>query len=103
MAIEQSGPKKPSAPLVGVAFSDAGKVRMIVEPPLATNKNDLERLIVDRFLAALHSDLGLKIGQPSRPMPPPDWPDFEVSIEDRVVGIELVGAIHPPHAIAWDV
>jgi len=103
MGTEKQGPKKPSASPAGVAFSDTGKVRPIVDPPLPTDKNDLERLIVRHFLATLQSDLGLKVCEPSKPSPPPNWPDFIVTIDSRIVGIELVGAIHYPNAMVRDV
>lgn len=90
--MKRNPPRKPSVPLAQITFRAAGGVHGTVEslPPV---KEDLELAIARKFVASLQVE-GLG-PEPKRADP---WPDVEVSLDGRVVGIEVVEVINPEHA-----
>lgn len=92
---EKKKPKKPSKPVVHIAFSNKGSVRKVIKP-LPVNKEDLESAIVSKFVGALVHFEGRSVTNIKKCDP---WPDFEGDEGTNVVGIEVVELVNQQHNI----
>src|SRR5436190_15969350 len=86
-------PKKPSRPLSHIIFPKAGTPSVVSEV-LPEPKDDLEAVIVRKFITALEHRFDRHLTNPEKDDP---WPDFWTSEGGRPVGIEVVEIVNPEH------
>jgi len=87
-------PRKPSQPPGHVVFPKKGRPYRVMEllPPY---KNELEAVIVKKFIGALKHKEGRHLSHPVKADP---WPDFVCEEAGAKIGIEVVEVINVEHA-----
>lgn len=91
---ERIPPRKPTQPLGHIVFPRKGRPYTVLDP-LPEIADDLELVIVKKFIGALKHFEDRTILDPVRGNP---WPDFEAEEDRHRIGIEVVEVLNPDHA-----
>lgn len=84
-------PRKPSRPVGHIVFPKSGAPYPVVEA-LPESKDELERVIAQKFVDALRERFNRELDSPRRG---DTWPDFWTHEAGRQIGLEVVEIVNP--------